>query len=180
MPSWFPRRAIAIAVALIAGMSVAHAQSRFEEEFDDKDKPWQEVAVQLPASPRPENLLPFHVSPTATQSFAIDAQSLSVGADGVIRYTLVALSDSGAKNISYEGIRCASYEKKLYAFGQPDGGWTRSRRDQWERIQTHANNRHHAALVKDYFCLEKTIAGKAEEIVERIRSGKTLTLQTYR
>lgn len=163
-----------LAVVLFAGIAAAHAQSRFEEDFDDKEKPWQEIAVQLPARPKPENLVRFYVSPTATQSFAIDAGSIAVGTDGVIRYTLVATSASGAKNVSYEGIRCSAYEVKLYAFGQSDGSWSRSRRDQWEKINTHATNRQHAALAKDYFCEEKTIAGKAEDMVRRIRENKPL------
>jgi hypothetical protein len=156
---------------LLAG--TAGAQSRFEEDFDDKDKPWQEVAVQLPAAPAAENLLPFYVSATATQAFLIDPKSLTVGSDGVVRYTLVSMSPQGATNISYEGIRCSSFEKKLYAFGQANGGWSRSRRDQWERIIAGNANRQHAALAQDYFCEGKTIAGKAENIVERIRSQRT-------
>lgn len=158
----------------------ADAQSRFEEDFDDKDKRWQEVAIQLPAPPKPENLLSLDVSRTTMQAFAIDAASISVGSDGVIRYTLVATSDAGARNVSYEGIRCGSYERKLYAFGQPDGSWTRSRRDQWERITGNAVNRQHAALAKDYFCEGLTIAGKAEELADRIRNKRPLTSQNYR
>lgn len=167
-----------MAILLVA--AAAQAQSRFEEDFDDKDKPWQEVAIQLPAPPKPENLLPFYVSATTSYSFAIDAKSLTVGSDGVIRYTLIATSDGGVRNVSYEGVRCESYEKKLYAFGQPDGSWSRSRRDQWERISTYATNRQHAALVKDYFCQEKTIAGKAEDMIERIRYSRTLAPQSNR
>lgn len=171
----FASARIATAIALILACGSATAQSNFEEEFDDRDKPWQEIAIQLPPAPKQEDLLPFYVSLAATQSFAIDAKSITVGSDGVIRYTLVAISDAGAKNISYEGIRCASYERKLYAFGQSDGSWSRSRRDQWERIGSHAINRQHAALSKDYFCQELTVAGKAEEIVERIRNKRPLS-----
>lgn len=167
----------ASALLLLTAVAAVHAQSKFEEDFDDQEKPWQEIAVQLPAPPAQENLLPFSVSATATQSFAIDAKSVSVGADGVVRYTLVATSQAGAKNVSYEGIRCATYERKLYAFGQPDGSWSRSRRDQWERINTNASNRQHAALFKDYFCNEKTVAGNADDIVRRIRYGRTLRPQ---
>jgi len=163
-----------LAAILALGMSAAHAQYGFEEEFDDKDKPWQEIAIQLPAAPAAGDLLPFYVSPTATQSFAIDPKSLTIGADGVIRYTLVSQSQGGASNVSYEGIRCNSFEKKLYAFGRADGTWARSRRDQWEPITDNQANRQHAALAKDYFCNGNAIAGKADDIVKRIRNQERL------
>lgn len=159
---------------------IAHAQSEFDEEFDDSDKPWEEVAIQLPPAPKPANLLPFYVSPTATQTFAIDPNSLSVGADGVIRYTLVSTSPSGATNISYEGIRCQTYEYKRYAFGQADGTWGRSRRNKWEAIHGYADNRPQAALAKDFLCLEQTVAGKADDMIDRIRNKKTLAPQNDR
>lgn len=169
-----PKYSSTVCLALLAASSALHAQSQFEQDFDDKDKPWQEVAVQLPTTPKQENLLPFYVSATATQTFAIDSRSLSVGADGVVRYTLVTTSESGARNISYEGIRCASYEHKLYAFGRPDGSWSRSRRDQWEQINSNTANRQHAALFKDYFCTGQSVAGNAEEMIRKIKSGRPL------
>lgn len=156
---------------------MAHGQSQFEEDFDDEYTPWQEIAVQLPAAPQTANLLPFYVSGTATQSFAIDANSVSVGRDGVIRYTMVSTSPGGARNIRYEGIRCKTFEKKVYAFGQPDGTWSRSRRDQWERIAQNAANRQHAILAKEYFCRNLTIAGTAESMVARLRSQRSTTQQ---
>lgn len=175
-PSFHPRALIAF-VAMLSVIGGAQSQSRFEEEFDDEYKPWEEIAIQLPPVPQSENLLPFYVSATATQSFAIDAKSLTVGSDGVIRYTMVSESPGGAKNITYEGIRCSSFEKKIYAFGQPNGSWTRSRRDQWERIAQNLANRQHAALSKDYFCRSLTVAGDAEKMIERLRLKQPLTQQ---
>jgi len=168
-------KSICTAFALLVVATVVHGQSNFDEEFDDQEKPWQEITVQLPEPPAAENLLPFYVSPTATQTFAIDAKSLSVGTDGVVRYTLVTKSAEGATNVSYEGIRCQSYEKKLYAFGHADGKWSRSRRDQWERIGANTTNRQHAALAKDYFCQEKVVAGTAKDMVQRLRSQRPLS-----
>lgn len=168
------------AVTLLLASAAASAQSRFDEEFDDEQKPWQEIAIQLPAAPTPENLLPFNVSATATQTFAVDAKSLTVGSDGVVRYTMVSKSQGGATNISYEGIRCESFERKLYAFGRPDGSWSRSRRDKWEPISRGIANQQHAALARDYLCQEKMVAGSAEDMVRRIRDQRSLPSQHLR
>ena len=164
-----------IFIVMACAVSMANAQSRFDEDFDDAEKPWQEIAIQLPAAPVTENLLPFYVSATATQTFALDSKSLALGADGVIRYTLITSSATGARNISYEGIRCESFEKKLYAFGHSDGTWSRSRQDKWEPIVRNAANRQHATLAQDYFCEGLSVAGDAKTMLERIRTQRALT-----
>lgn len=174
----FPRAGV-MAILAVTALG-AFAQSKFDEDFDDQDKLWEEIAVQLPAAPKPENLIPFYVSATSSQQFAIDTDSLTVGADGVVRYTVVTTSQAGAKNVSYEGIRCQSYERKLYAFGRSDGSWSRSRRNEWERISGNAANRYHAALFKDYFCNGTTVAGNARDIVDRMRHNKSLEPQDGR
>jgi hypothetical protein len=156
----------------------AFSQSQFEEDFDDTGKTWQEIAVQLPAPPAPEHLIPFYVSATATQTFALDEKSLQIGKDGVIRFTLVSTSPSGARNISYEGIRCASFEKKSYAYGRDDGSWARSRRDQWEPIVRNAANRQHGVLAVDFFCESKSVAGNRETLLKRLRNNQPITPKT--
>ena len=154
---------------------VTQAQSRLDDQLDDETKPWREITVQFPATPIDANLLPFDVSATATQRFAIDAKSLAVGADGVVRYTLVTRSQAGAKNVSYEAIRCASLEYKIYALGHADETWSRARRDQWQPIVNNAMNRQQAALVQDYFCLANSPAGSAAVMLRRLRRQETLT-----
>lgn len=155
---------LAITVAL-----TACAQPRVEELSGDATKSSQETAVQLPDPPKTENLIPFSVSKISTLGFAIDSKSLTVTPDGVVRYTLVAKSASGAENVSYEGIRCQSSEVKLYAFGHKDGTWGSSRHDKWDHIVDNKINRQHAALAKVYFCDGKTVVGSAQEILDRMR-----------
>ena len=163
------------AVLLLSSLAGASmAQNRLDELFDDTSKSWTEIAVQLPPMPEPANLLPFDVSNLTTQKFAVDAKSLSVGSDGVVRYSLVATSSSGAKNISHEGIRCAANERKIYALGHADGSWSRARRDQWEPIINNAVNRQQAALAQDYFCMGPAIAGSAADMLRRLRQQEVL------
>lgn len=168
-------RRIAAACALAAIASLSWAQSRSEDDIDEGEKPWQEAPVQLPAAPVDANLLPFDVSATATQRFALDANSLSVGQDGVVRYTLVATSPSGARSVSYEGIRCQTFERKTYAFGHPDGTWSRSKRGEWNPIPRNAANRQHAVLAQDIFCDGPTVAGNRDQILRRLRGSQSVS-----
>ena len=162
-----------LAYLLQHGAAIA-APSQFEEDFDDAAKPWQEIAVQLPAVSKPSALAPIYVSPTATQSFSVATDTVTVGSDDVVRYVLVARSASGAENISYEGMRCASLQHKAYAFGHADGSWTRSRRTDWVAITGNAANRQYAALAEGFFCEGGMVAGSQLDIVKRLKSGRPL------
>lgn len=162
------RRMAAVALTVASGFACAAPAA--QDEPEELEKVWQEIALQLPAAPVSENLLAFYVSPTATQTFSIDSKSITVGKDGVVRYTLVSTSKAGAKNISFEGIRCELLQKRLYAFGRADGSWSRSRREAWDPISGGSPNNQHATLVNDFLCQDKMVAGTAPQIIERLRS----------
>lgn len=121
----------------------------FDQDYEDKT--WTELEVQFPAFPEKNNLVQFKVGAIADTSFFVDLNSLSVGTDEVIRYTLVALSSSGARNVSYEGMRCATGERRLYAFGRSNGTWSRAKSNQWVRIHGTSNS-YLVELFSNYFC----------------------------
>lgn len=164
------RRAV-LACSLLAACASTLAQS-FDEDFDDEQKPWQEIAVHLPPTPQEQNLAEFYLSPQATMKAYIDVNSVSIGTDKVVRYTVVTKTQGGAVNVMYEGMRCETWEKKTYAFGHPDGTWSRSRRDKWQPIRDIGINRIDGALFKDYFCEGKMIADNenVKSIVGRLKS----------
>ncbi len=168
MPTARYRRTCTLALIALLPLTVI-AQEERATEADTSETP-----LVLPAAPQSAQLLPFYVSGTTTLRFMIDADSVSVTPEGIVRFTLVAMSDQGATNVSHEGIRCKSAEKKLYATGRPDGSWSPARRKSWEPIRDVGANRQHAALVKDYFCDGDSVAGKAESIVGRLRKNKPL------
>jgi hypothetical protein len=168
---------IALAACSLSAVAQDVSQGFAPDNYvDPQTKVWQESAFQLPAPPVEANLMDFYVGPTATQTFFIDSKSLSIGGDGVIRYTLESKSKSGAVNISYEGIRCATDERKQYAYGMADNTWALARDPVWHPITELVANRQHAALVKDYFCDTGIIAGTIPEIVKRIKFKQPLSL----
>jgi len=118
---------------------------------DLEGKPWETQRTLLPPPPKTgAKLLPFYVGPTDF-SYFVEPASVSVGPDRVVRYTLIARSDSGATNVSYEGIRCESFERRVYAFGRSDGTWSQARYSQWARINR-LGVEPQAALADDFFC----------------------------
>jgi hypothetical protein len=161
---------------LMASMIFTTAQAR---DADDPDAPkWAEVELQLPAFPQEANLREFYVSELTTHKFYIDASSLTIGTDGVVRYVLVVRTSGGATNISYEGIRCESRELKIYASGRQDsqggkgGQWSKTRRSEWRLIENKPVNRYHAALARDLFCPNGTPIRTPAEGQEALRLGR--------
>ena len=168
------------AIALLAGCGSIGTRTRFADQLDEDTVAWQEIAVQLPPAPLAANLLPIDVNVTATQRFAVDQASLKLGDDGVVRYTMVAVSQQGARNISYEGVRCASRERKLYAIGHPDGKWSQARNSEWLPIVNDAANRQQAALANDFLCVGSAVAGSTEDMLRRIRRHEPLNQEQMR
>jgi len=140
-------------------------------EDEEETKPWQEIKVQLPAAPRPDVLLPFYVSASTENRFFVDSSSLNVGEDGVVRFVLVVVGSEGARNVTFEGMRCEAKERRMYASGRVDGSWSRSRNNDWVRIRDAVANRHYATLYLDYFCPGGVIVRNAQEAVEALRRG---------
>lgn len=138
----------------------------------DDEKQWLESEVTLPAYPQDADLLEFYVSAATSNRFFVDAKTLNVGSDGVVRYALVVLTSGGATNVSYEGIRCSTREVKLYATGRSDKTWTAARNAEWHPIENKPVNRHHAALSRDYFCPGGSSILSAAEGRDALRRGK--------
>jgi hypothetical protein len=156
---------------LLSGAGPAPAQWRlFDSEFDEDKKPWSEIEAQLPPPPKPENLIAFDAGGATPHRFYIDAAALSVGEDGIVRYTMVVKTAGGATNVSFEGIRCATQEQKLYAVGRGDGKWIRARDTQWRRVEYKDLNRHHGVLYSDFFCPERHVRMvTAKQILEALK-----------
>ncbi|MFA5082562.1 MAG: CNP1-like family protein [Hydrogenophilaceae bacterium] len=125
---------------------------QFEYDFDADVRPWQEVQAQLPGVPKPESLREFVVGGGRGHHYFLDPASLTSGEDGVVRYTVVIRTAGGAENVSYEGMRCTDGERKIYAFGRPDGQWSRNRYARWDPIEARSETSYHKELFFHYFC----------------------------
>lgn len=146
-----------------------------ETETLDAQRPKAEQEAPLPPFPVLTNLLPVDTGPTSKQSFAIDPQSLTIAEEYIVRYTVVATSSSGTKNISYEGINCMSLDFKRYAYGTKDGKWVRTRANQWEKVSSMSQNQLHVTLTRFFFCRDGYPADSTKDILERVRNNRPLS-----
>jgi hypothetical protein len=152
----------------LAACSGPTEKSDWERQHESQ-LPRPEDTVALPAYPAEQRLIEFFVAATSEFHFFVDSSSISVGTDGVVRYTLVARSSAGADNVSFEGMRCTTGEVRLYALGR-DGGWVR-RTGEWRAIQPRSVQRWHNALYREFFCPQREPIASREEGVYALRRG---------
>ena len=149
--------------------AVAQEQwSKWDVDFDEDKKPWKEIEAKIPSYPKPENLLSFEVGKTGGHRYFIDALSLTLGEDGVVRYVLVVKASGGATNVTFEGIRCEMRQQKFYAIGQANGNWTRARNPQWRQIGAQDGSQH-GTLINEYFCADRSYPSTPEQALRRLK-----------
>lgn len=136
-----------------------------------EEKEFKESELALPPYPDDSTLLEFQPRRNSPNRFFIDGNSVSIGADRVIRYSAIVKSPSGAANISYEGMRCKTSEYKVYAFGVTRGEWDKATDPQWRKVPRMSGD-FRFALYKDYFCDIEAIAGRNEkELVANLKGN---------
>jgi len=162
--------ALAVLVAATALEPVLAAP--YEFEFTDPE-PWKETDKTLPAYPRDEDLLPLDIRvPGSNFKFFIDSKSIFTADDNIVTYTLVVSSDSGAKNVFREGLRCGFDEYKLYAYGNSDGSFQTSKEAEWKNIPRKGVNSYRTELL-GYMCGSNMLPLKPKQIINRIRYPQT-------
>ncbi len=160
--------AVALAALLPAPASAQH-KSDWEEREEARN--WKEIEVPLPAYPKAADLIEFEVSALATFKFFIDARSINVGKDGVVRYTLVARSPNGVDNVTFEGMRCNGARYRVYAGARNDGTWVKRPTAEWREIEPKSIQRWHQVLRRSYFCPQDAIIFDAEEGIDALKRG---------
>lgn len=167
-----------LAVALGVQTSAwAQSCSKYYECYEYDEAPadvWKEEKAKLPAAPDPDKLIPFEVSVANANRFFVDPASISVGKDGIVRFTVVIEASGGARTVNYEGLRCETRERRLYAFGQADGQWAESQGSTWipvHKQQHRMHNGYPAVLFDEYFCVDRLPVASAEAAVDALRRG---------
>ncbi|SOD16855.1 CNP1-like family protein [Nitrosomonas ureae] len=155
---------------LLCLLLLACAKPPFKDQFES-DKPWVEQLAQLPAYPDATNLMEFDAGVVSGNQYLVDPTSINIGEDGVIRFTLVVKSSAGALNVSYEGIRCATSERKLYALGRDDKTWIQPRASEWQKIELVQQFNAQRELAKNIFCPHRQIVTSTEDAIQALKTG---------
>ena len=166
----------ALAAFFLSQLAYAALATTWEQDFDDDTKAWKEIEAQIPAYPKGELVL-LNMGAAGAHRFYVDPASVSVGKDGVVRYTAVLKAGGGALNVTFEGMRCETREHKIYALGRNDGTWTRARNPKWERLQRHTKP-YQFTLYREYFCPSHTQPTPPSRAMDAMRNGIGLGAST--
>lgn len=133
------------------------------------DPDWREADAPRPPIPATSGLIPIEI-PGALLRYGIDPASVSLGADGIVRYVIVASSSSGAMNASYEGIRCNTGDVRVYARFNPDTGWSRAADADWRPLQEGRPFRHSLTVARTGACMGHGANRSVTQILRDLRS----------
>ncbi len=132
-------------IALLLTLATAPAQA---QRLIPPDPSWQEVDAPPPPAFKSEGLIALDMQGT-TLTFGVLPESVTLSSDGVVRYVLVAKSDTGVVNGLYEGIRCTTGEFKTYARYNAGSGWVIAKDPSWRALQ---GVRHTLAVARTGAC----------------------------
>lgn len=155
-----------VAGALLLGLS-ASAWSQFATEEPE----WKESETPPPPAFDVAKLIGLDVSPNSALAYGVDPASISISrSDSVVRYVMVASSAGGARNVMYEGIRCATGEFKTYARYSADGKWTLASDPQWRSMFGNMPSKHPLRLAQAGACDNAAPAASVKDMVSRLKN----------
>ena len=133
-----------------------------------EDPDWKETEAPAPPVFSLDKLLPLAMPPYVSLQFGIDPATLTLTADGVVRYVVVARNASGSANAMYEGIRCTTGEVKTYARTNSLGAWAALPSPQWRVMNDNQPSKHALAFARQGACDAHTPANSVGDIVKAL------------
>ncbi len=133
------------------------------------DPDWKESEAGAPPAFSRNKLIAIEMPRYVSSRVAVDPATLSISADGVVRYVVVISNASGSIDAMHEGIRCATDEVKTYARYGPSGQWTPSTEPQWQDMNGRLPSKHALALARQGLCDgHSTPAGAVRAMIDKL------------
>jgi hypothetical protein len=157
-------------IGLAIGLALAGCAGDPLESGVDPFAPmvFKEGTTAMPLNPPNKGTIqPFYVSQQTIFKFAVDTNSILIGNDGITRYIVILTSPNGNSQVQYEGIRCDSFQWRLYGTFE-NGVWKENPLSSWNPIKDHTPNRYQAALAQGAFCSFNTQEKSIKNIIQSL------------
>lgn len=140
------------------------------------DAQWVESEVPDPPAFNVSKLVTFDVPTSPGLVYGVDPAAIQIShKDGVVRYVIVATSPSGARNVMYEGLRCATGEFKTYARYSPDGQWRPATGSEWRTVFGSMPSKHALRFARAGACDGAAAATTVDIVVSRLKNPNYLS-----
>ncbi len=156
---------------IVAGLGLALVATCALAQTPVEVPEWVEENAAPPPAFAKNGLIPIEMPPYVTLKVGIDPATVSIGADGVVRYVVVMRSPSGSVNAAYEGILCTKGEVKTYARAGTNGNWVAVKQPEWRPLTDNLPSRHAYAIAKQGGCDARS-AAKREDTIQALQRGK--------
>lgn len=133
---------------------------------------WKESEAPPPPAFDIGKLLTFTVTANQFMVYGVDPASISISSsDSVVRYVVVATSQSGVRNVMYEALQCARGEVKTYARMAPGSQWQLVKDPQWRSVFEKKPSMHALAFAKLAACDNAAPATSVREIAYKLKNA---------
>lgn len=132
---------------------------------------WKESEVPPPPAFDLKRLVTVDISARSQLKWGVDPDSIKIMPEGIVRYVVVAQSDSGVVNAMYEGIRCNKGEFRSYARHNSGSGWVKSSNSEWTSLRETGASRHPAVLAKQGLCDGAAPPDTVQSAIRSLRDG---------
>ena len=167
---WCPR---AWSAPLLAACALAIGGGASAQYADLDRADWKEDEVPPPPAYRTSRLIDIEMPRSATVRMGIDPDTIRINHDtGIVRYVVVARGPS-AVNATYEGIRCATGEFRIYARQVQGNPWTPNSDSSWKsmRGQSSVMVQHPFNLARGGLCIGTGVRQTVADMVRELKSG---------
>ncbi len=130
----------------------------------------------MPAPPTLDlkRLVPVDVSIRSQLKWGIDPDSIKIMPEGIVRYVVVAQSQSGVVNAMYEGIRCNKAEFRSYARYNVSSGWIKSSSAEWRSLRETGASSHPSWLARQGLCDGAAPPSSVQTAIRHLRAGSVI------
>lgn len=158
----------------IGSTPLALAQGFLGMISDPKPPVEARMPAQLPPIAQAQ-AVDLPIDSLSAHRYSVDTLSLAIDDERLVRYTLIVTSTGGARNVSYEAIRCDRRELQVLALGRADGSWSVLANPVWRPIRADLSlNRHHIELFTRLCEGGAAAATRPERLVSRLRQPSTI------
>ncbi len=164
----------ALVPSLLVGLLIGLGSCMAAAQFIADDPDWKESEVPPPPAFDLKRLVPVDISVRSQLKWGVDPDSIKIMPEGIVRYVVVAQSESGVVNAMYEGIRCNKGEFRSYARHNPGSGWVKTSNSDWIPLRQSTSSRHPEALAKQGICDGAAPPSNVPAAIRSLRAGSPI------